>query len=640
MASPAPGKPVPSRPAQVEPGHAPDRPLALPAFLLTPRPRMVLFWENLKAIFTPKPKGKRSAGPVFQKVWVEARFPAKSMVCSVLWHIWLVTFPFFIAPYIPYHPKPRPRYQAPRIQITWYAPAPHLPELSPGPTSASPKKEVTLGATAYHPRQTIISRPLKINHPRQTLIQPKFPEPPRDMNVHLPNIVMWPVTPQPVPRPKLALSGGLKLRKWHPQVALPEAPNPDASGEQQPAPFNLASAPVTSPQPNLSLKAGRVVARKAQEAGPRPEVPAPEALGLGPASGALSEAAVDRLIALSVNPAPPSPGIQVRQGSLGAEFAVGPMGIKPGWPSGNSGPDVSTAGGGPVGTGSGTGTGNGVGYAGGAGSGGPQVPGVSISGGNGPTSVIASLPAYPEPVRPAPPRADIPKPTPLGGPPVMERAKIGELERKVFGPKKIYTLTVNMPNLTSVSGSWILGFSELNEPLAREEFPKASGGSPAQPAKSLRSYLSTSIAELAARLAPTPSPSAERTNAAVTDQATSLPEPAGAGNGDGTKASGASSSQPRGEHKLTAPFPARKVDPKYPPELIREHIEGEVVLYAIIRKDGTVDSVRVLRSLDPRLDDYAMRAFARWTFDPARVNGEAVDLEALVHIPFRYHPLF
>ena len=192
-----------------------------------------------------------------------------------------------------------------------------------------------------------------------------------------------------------------------------------------------------------------------------------------------------------------------------------------------------------------------------------------------------------------------------------------------------------MPNLTSVSGSWIVAFSELNEPVQnRAERPEASGPTSAPPAKSLRAYLSTNIAELAARLAPGPAPSGGRAGAAAGEHAASPAARPGAGDGP------ADSPRPGGVHKLTAPFPARKVDPKYPPEMMRERIEGEVVLYAIIRRDGSVDSVRVIRSLDSRLDDHARRAFGRWTFEPARVNGEVVDLEALVHIPFRYQPLF
>jgi len=193
--SPAPGKSVPRKPAPIEAGPALHRDATGPAFLFTPRPRHVEFWESLKAVLAPRPSAGRWVIPAFQKVWVEGKFPARPMTCSVLWHIWLVTFPFFIAPYIPYHPSPRPsrRLGTPRIELTWYAPAPNLPEVSPGPSSPLPKREVARGATAYHSRQTIISRPLKINHPRQTLIQPRFPPPPKDMNVHLPNIVLWPV---------------------------------------------------------------------------------------------------------------------------------------------------------------------------------------------------------------------------------------------------------------------------------------------------------------------------------------------------------------------------------------------------------------------------------------------------------------
>lgn len=87
---------------------------------------------------------------------------------------------------------------------------------------------------------------------------------------------------------------------------------------------------------------------------------------------------------------------------------------------------------------------------------------------------------------------------------------------------------------------------------------------------------------------------------------------------------------------LSGPEPVLKVDPKYPPELIREHIHGEVVLYAIIRANGSVDSIRVMRSLDPRLDHDAAAALAQWKFRPGTRAGVPVDVEAVVHIPFNY----
>jgi TonB family protein len=39
----------------------------------------------------------------------------------------------------------------------------------------------------------------------------------------------------------------------------------------------------------------------------------------------------------------------------------------------------------------------------------------------------------------------------------------GRIEDEVFGPKRYYSMTINMPNLTSAVGSWIMRFAELEE---------------------------------------------------------------------------------------------------------------------------------------------------------------------------------
>ncbi len=87
--------------------------------------------------------------------------------------------------------------------------------------------------------------------------------------------------------------------------------------------------------------------------------------------------------------------------------------------------------------------------------------------------------------------------------------------------------------------------------------------------------------------------------------------------------------------RVAAPVPLRKVDPKYPPELREGHVEGEVVLYAVIRKDGTVDNIQLVRGVDAQLNANAMEALAQWKFQPGEKYGAPVDLEAVVHIPFR-----
>jgi len=86
---------------------------------------------------------------------------------------------------------------------------------------------------------------------------------------------------------------------------------------------------------------------------------------------------------------------------------------------------------------------------------------------------------------------------------------------------------------------------------------------------------------------------------------------------------------------IAGPEPMRKVDPKYPPAFISARVQGDVILYAIIRRDGSVDSIEVVRSLEPQLDQNAMEAFARWKFRAAQREGRAVELAAVVRIPFR-----
>jgi TonB family protein len=88
------------------------------------------------------------------------------------------------------------------------------------------------------------------------------------------------------------------------------------------------------------------------------------------------------------------------------------------------------------------------------------------------------------------------------------------------------------------------------------------------------------------------------------------------------------------QSELTPPVAVHKVDPAYPSSLMRARVEGTVTLYAIIRADGTVDAVKVLRGVDGTLDENARLALSHWQFLPARRHGLAVDLEAVVQIPF------
>lgn len=78
--------------------------------------------------------------------------------------------------------------------------------------------------------------------------------------------------------------------------------------------------------------------------------------------------------------------------------------------------------------------------------------------------------------------------------------------------------------------------------------------------------------------------------------------------------------------------------PEYTESAKKSHIEGTVLLEAIIRKDGSVDGFRILRGLGYGLDDAAIRTIgAKWRFRPGRMNGIPVDV--LIKIEVSFHLL-
>jgi TonB family protein len=92
-------------------------------------------------------------------------------------------------------------------------------------------------------------------------------------------------------------------------------------------------------------------------------------------------------------------------------------------------------------------------------------------------------------------------------------------------------------------------------------------------------------------------------------------------------------------HEMRAPIPTRKVDPKYVASAAAERVEGKVQLSAVIRRDGKVEGITILRHLDDRLDFSATQALQKWEFEPARRDGRSVDVDAIFEIPFRLEPL-
>jgi protein TonB len=75
--------------------------------------------------------------------------------------------------------------------------------------------------------------------------------------------------------------------------------------------------------------------------------------------------------------------------------------------------------------------------------------------------------------------------------------------------------------------------------------------------------------------------------------------------------------------------------PSYTDEAIKAKVQGVVLLQAIIRKNGRVDSPVVLRGLGYGLEEKAIKEIvSNWRFRPAMLNGQAVDLQATIEVTF------
>jgi TonB family protein len=186
------------------------------------------------------------------------------------------------------------------------------------------------------------------------------------------------------------------------------------------------------------------------------------------------------------------------------------------------------------------------------------VPGLLIRGGapDAKPVLVAGAPTSQQNLRAAV-RANLPDASVAGARPAATRVSI--VPDPMFAGRTIYGMTVQMPNTTSYSGSWMIWFAERQQIVGR------IGG-------------------------------------------------------------------------LSAPVPLRKVDPKYIASAVEDRVEGKVRLAAVIRIDGHVDSVKLLQPLDDRLDHSAEEAMDKWRFEPALRNGQPVEVDAVIEIPFRLAP--
>ena len=540
--------------------------------------------------------------PLRRNYFIETGADLTSIVESYGAHIAFVTVVYLVCTLPFFNRAPQLHSPLDNTELTYVPLSEYLPPIN---TAAKAAMKPRHGAPKLA-KQEILSVPANPDNNHQTIITP--PKLKLDHDVALPNIVAW--TPVPAAQPIAASArtvSQLKVPQLEPDVVAPTAdlarlkvktpqlepevvpPSADVAKLttklQMPAlqpsvvapplsadqlklktgDINMAqldpqvAAPKLPVAPQRAADAGDSAAKAAANTAAKNVPPSPnlQGLGNGPGQG--------QLIALGLNPADVRGPITPPGGNRSGEFHASPSGKAdaPGTPN--------VAGTGTADQGGGRGAGNGVpagimvgapppGATTSAVAGTPNGAGGARASGTPSTADLdARKRIIAEAMKPSLPNIrDRVVPSPAAAPPLAEDPD-ASIEQRVFGSKRYYSLIMNMPNLSSATGSWIIRFAELRQ------------------------------------------------------------------------------SDDKGP--LTAPVATTKVDPAYPPDVLRDRIEGTVTLYAVIGTDGKVDGIRVLQSLDSRLDANAVHALYSWRFRPGMKNGEPVPIEAVVQIPFRMHSL-
>jgi len=187
------------------------------------------------------------------------------------------------------------------------------------------------------------------------------------------------------------------------------------------------------------------------------------------------------------------------------------------------------------------------------------------------------------------------------------------------------------------------------------------GGHPSQAApRRMEIARATPPAPVVATMAPPPEPAPVldapvTTNALVSlaggTSAVALAGPAGGGRGPGLGPGSGPGVGPGNDGGfgggarqlgagITSPVPLRRIAPKYTTPAMVAKIQGTAVIEAVVRADGTVGDVRVLKSLDKAdgLDNEGLTAVRSWLFRPATdASGRPIDVIVQIYLDFTLH---
>lgn len=464
-------------------------------FLVELEPRGRAFWSTLGAALRPVALPHDDELGSWRNVLIRQGMPWGRFLESVVLHAGAVALIWMLSQAWLRQQNILPHRFDPSSLIT-YSPQEYLPPLDTGAAEA-PKEQP--GDPVYA-KQPILSVPREADNHSQTIVVP--PDLKLDHDVPLPNIVatgtIAPAVPLEATRASMNRNVALDTAVVAPapevewardrvvqssMTSAIVAPPPEVSRAQTrslagpdtavvaPPPeltrttgskigdINIGPSTVVAPAPQLAIAAQHTLAARGlggMPAGAVQPVAPPPSIGTSGGTGS-----VGRLIALGIHPVAPTGPIPVPGGNRRGTFAAGPEG-KPG-ASGTprlTGSDPGAKAAGSKGNGGGNGFGsrsNGslpgglhVGAADSKSVGPIERNGSGASGGDGgeDSRLMASV-TVPRTGANAKPLAPV------------ANEKVTEADRQVFGDRRIYSMTLNMPNLNSATGSWVIRFAEL-----------------------------------------------------------------------------------------------------------------------------------------------------------------------------------
>jgi TonB family protein len=446
------------------------------------------FFNNLRDLIRPSelsPLELTSApAPFWPDVFVKRGLPWRRFVESAGYHVVAFAMLVSFTRFLELHPQPTLNPTFDHAQVIYYQPTEYLPPFDTRRADAAAVQR----ADPEFSRQPIISLPPETDNRSQTVVT--APDVKLRQNVPLPNMVAWsdkpdlPVAPAPLvpaasisrisprletpvvaPPPDLPASSKTAFQAPQPAVIEPP-PSVASTSTRPPGELNIARTAVIAPAPQLPVGEQRTIPGAATgRTGLAPEVvPPPPSL-----AGSSSSTAGGRVIALNLHPAVGAPPVAPLGNRRGA-FAATPEG-RPG----GSGIPGAASGSTSAGTnGSGTGRGKGEGNGSGSGNASSGLPAGLYVGSAADPAKSGPLAGNPAPKRSTPAPSVNPKLMASVPPPRVSKlplrslqsetdTKLSEPERAVFGTRRFYSLTLNMPNLNSSGGSWVIRFAELKQ---------------------------------------------------------------------------------------------------------------------------------------------------------------------------------